>query len=77
MTPIKKRVARELAESWDHHGRNIIIEIEPPGLVSFREKGKRRKWTSTARWLMQMVIEQEVKRAKGKKRKAKRGLLTI
>jgi hypothetical protein len=59
MTQFKKRVIRELAENWDHHGRHIVIELTPPDLVSFRERGKSRKYTAQARWIMQKIIEHD------------------
>jgi hypothetical protein len=57
VTPLRKKVIRETSESWDHHGRRMIIEIEPPDLISVREKGTRRKFTCKAAWLMQKIIE--------------------
>lgn len=72
MTLLKKKVRREIERSFDHQGRNVILELEPPNLISFREKGRRRKYTSTTNLLMQLIIQSEKDRdlrtRKGKKR---------
>ena len=79
MTQLTKTVRRETAAlSPENHPRPIIIEIEPPGLISFREKGRRRRTTATISWLYQKAMEKEaaVRVAdKRKQRKQTRGLL--
>lgn len=80
MTILSKSLRRETLTPFDHNGRNIVIEIQPPGLVSFREKGRKKKWTAGAAMLMQWVMEHEYKKRmleKKKTRKAKRGLLSL
>ncbi len=71
MTLLTRKLKRETEIPADHHGRHIIIEIEPPQLISFREKGRRKKYTATVSWLFQQTVKQEAARliAERKKRK--------
>lgn len=75
MTPLNKKVVRETLETWDHRGRRIIVELAPPNLISFREKGTRTRWTATVRSVMQKLIEYGFKEKTG--RRPRRGLLRI
>lgn len=80
MTILKKRLVRETPAVWDRRGRTITIELEPPDLVTFREKGRRQRWTAPAALLMQWIIERTVtdrKRQRKKKRKALDDLLGL
>ena len=72
MTILKKRLRRELDCPADHRGRNIVIEIEPPGLVSFREKGRHNKVTVTASWLYQKALEKEAERIRAERKKQRK-----
>lgn len=76
MTLLKKPIKRETPIPADHHGRNIIIEIDPAGFVSFREKGLHKSVTVSVAWLYQKALEAEANRIVRTK-KAKRGLLSI
>lgn len=73
MTQLTKVVRRETAAlSPEIHPRPIVIEIEPPGLITFREKGRRRRTTATISWLYQKAIEKEVEARLAEKRREKR-----
>lgn len=80
MTELTKKLSREIPRTLDldrqSRGRFIVIEIEPPDLVSFRFKGTRRKYTATAARLMQWTIQAQVeqeRREKARLRKSRRG----
>jgi hypothetical protein len=71
MTQLTKTVRRETSIlSPEVHPRPIVIEIDPPGLITFREKGRRRRTTATISWLYQKAMEKEaaVRLAEGKRR---------
>ena len=78
MTLLTKKLKRETGGIFSLRVRDprpVIIEIEPPDLVSFRLKGMKTRFTAPAAWLMQKTIEAEVdRRIREKKaaRKAKR-----
>lgn len=74
MTVLKKKLSRELEQVFNYHnaGRPIVIEIEPNGLVSFREKGRRTRWTASANWLMAQVIWAEMSRRGAERRKRRK-----
>jgi hypothetical protein len=84
MTFLKTKLRRETPIVADHHGRPIIIELDPgpPVVVRFKEKGRRFAVDAPLRWLYQQVLTadaerkvREKKRARDRKFKAKRGLL--
>lgn len=74
MTLLKRKLSRELEQIFNFHkgGRPIVIEIEPVGLVSFREKGRRTRWTASANWLMAQVIWAEMSRRSAERRKRRK-----
>ena len=79
MTLLTKKLKRETGGIFSLYVRDprpVIIEIEPPDLITFRLKGMKTRFTPPAAWLMQKTIEAEVaRRLREKKaaRKAKRG----
>lgn len=86
MTLLTKPVRRETDIPADHHGRNIIIELDPgpPCVIRFREKGRRHRIDASVSWLYFQVVKadaerklRERKKQREEKRKAKRGLLSI
>ena len=76
---LTKKLVREIAVPWDWQKRNIILEIEPNGLVSFREKGRRRRWTIGIAWLKDATMRKiaEANRPQPKKRMASRGIISL
>ena len=82
MTPLKKKVRRETDVAADHHGRNIVIELDPgpPCVIRFREKGRRTAIDAPIGWLFFQCVKHDAERKmreRAKKKKAKRGLLSI
>ena len=69
MTQLSKKVSRESTLEFDR--RKIIIEIEPPGNLSFRMKGTRKRWSAPASLLMQWIIQADVEARMSKKRRVK------
>jgi hypothetical protein len=71
-TPLNRKLSRELAATLDvdraSRGRPIIIELDPPALISFRWKGTRRRYTAPAARLMQWTIQETVERARREQR---------
>lgn len=79
MTELNKRLSREVNRFLEldkaSRGRNIIIELDPPDLISFRWKGTRRRYTAPITKLMQWTIQATVesqRRERAKQRKLKR-----
>lgn len=78
-TQLTKRLSREVSALLEldrrSRGRPIIVEIEPPALISFRWKGTRRRYTAPIaklmQWTIQAVIEQERKEKRAARRKGK------
>ncbi|HEU5463459.1 MAG TPA: hypothetical protein VFV82_04970 [Candidatus Binatia bacterium] len=86
MTILNKKLRRETTIPADHHGRNIIIELDPgpPCVVRFREKGRRTAIDAPIGWLYYQALKAEAERRarkkaqeKARKKKAKRGLLAL
>lgn len=86
MTRLNKKVRRETDIPADHHGRNIIIELDPgpPCVIRFREKGRRARIDALVSWLYFQAVKadadrrlRERRKAKIKKRLERRGLLSI
>ena len=71
-TRILKREARTVSNT----GRPIIVEIESPNLLHFREKGRRTRYTTTFEACYSLACKQYVaflKREKAEKKKSKKG----
>lgn len=82
MTLLNKKVRRETSVPADHHGRNIVIELDPgpPCVIRFREKGRKSAIDAPITWLYFQAIKADAERKareKKKNRKVKRGLLSI
>jgi hypothetical protein len=84
MTFLKTKLRRETPIPADHHGRNIVIELDPgpPCVVRFREKGRRTAIDAPIGWLYFQAVKadaerklREKKRARDKKWRTKQGLL--
>jgi len=77
MTLLNKRLQRETSIPADHHGRNIIIELDPgpPCVIRFREKGRRHGIDAPIRWLYFQVLkadDERKAREKARHKKAKK-----
>lgn len=68
MTLLTSKLRRETNARLDldryTRGRPIIVELEPPDLISFKFKGTRKKYTVTIAGLMQHVIQAEIEAAR-------------
>lgn len=74
MTIIRKPVKRETRMPVFERGmRNVIVSIEPPGLVGFRLKGTRTTYTLPADKLWWHAMRCELAMRKREKAKAKKG----
>ena len=75
MTRLNKKVRRETFARLDldkfSRGRPIIIELEPPDLISFRWKGLQKKYSAPVSKLMQITIQAHVD-AERRERKRKK-----
>ena len=62
MTFLSKRVRREIPSRMSG-ARNLIIELSPAGIISIREKGRRRSYTvevTSLFWrLVKLAVEDE------------------
>ena len=60
-TVLTKALAREIEVTLDldahSRGRNIIVELEPNGIITFRFKGTQREYSATIPALLQHVIQ--------------------
>ena len=77
MTQLNRTLRREIPRMLDldkaSRGRFIIIiEIEPPDLISFRWKGMRRRYTAPIARLMQWTIQETVERERREKKAARK-----
>jgi len=70
MTTLKRKLQREAAAR--SLPRPLIIELEPPNLITLREKGRKKRFTTSTEALMLWLIEQEREQAR-KAKKRKRG----
>ena len=73
MTKLTGKLTRELGLTFE--GRAIVIDLEAPGDITFREKGTKRAWTMPASAVMQMVITRIVENGRTAPKKVRRGLL--
>lgn len=68
MTLLSKKLRREttaeLALDRFTRGRPIIVELEPPDLISFKFKGMKKKYTAPIARLMQSVVVAEIEAAR-------------
>lgn len=70
MTPLTKPVRRTARGMR----RGIVIELEPPNLITLREKGRRYRVTTTAEVLYVLLVKQDVETRRAVRRKnRKRG----
>lgn len=69
MTPLTKPVKRTARGMR----RGIVIELEPPNLISLREKGRRYRVTTTADVLYVMLVRQDVENRRRERQKRRRG----
>ena len=71
MTLLNKKLRRETNARLDldrfTRGRPIIVELEPPDLISFKFKGQKKKYTAPIARLMQSVIVAEIEAARRRK----------
>jgi len=78
VTNLKKPVRRETPAQF--RGRRLIVILEPPDLVTIKEKGRRKGYTLTVESIYVLAADAEARRqiAERRKRKprVKRGLLT-
>lgn len=79
-TMLKKTVVREIKE-WKHRGifgmggsggRNLIMSIEPGNVVSFREKGLRRRYDVDIESVFNMAVRRTILKEEEEKKKAKK-----
>ena len=75
MTKLKGKLTRELGVPYDHRGNAIVIDLEAPGSITFREKGKKHPYTLPAPLVMQLVIQKIADTVKPAPKKMNRGLL--
>lgn len=69
MTPLTKPVKRTARGMR----RGIVIELEPPNLITLREKGRRYRVTTTAEVLYVLLVKQDVETRRRERQKRKRG----
>lgn len=81
MTELNKKLRREVKRFLEldrfSRGRPIIVELEPPDLISFYWKGTRRRYTASIAWLMQKTIEAAVERDRRARSKSSKRLRRV
>ena len=70
-TKLNKVLRRDTGVPLDWRNRNIIIEIHPEGVLTFREKGRRRRFTLPIRSAFNYAIAIEYEARKREKEKEK------
>jgi len=54
-------VYRKTVEPFDHHGRQIVVGLEPGDVISFREAGTRKTYTIDIKWAYAQAIKKSVR----------------
>lgn len=73
MTIIRKPVKRETIFQVPERGlRNVIVSIEPPGIVGFRLKGMKTTYRLPSDYLWWVAMKAEIAFQKKEKAKAKK-----
>jgi hypothetical protein len=70
---VSTKLTKPVYRTLPHDGRDLIVGIEPPGIITFREKGTRRVYALGLRALfVRAVMDQvEAERATKRKRRAR------
>jgi hypothetical protein len=73
MTTLKKRLRRDTGIPADHHGRSIIIELDPgpPAVFRFREKGRRSSIECLINWVYFQAVKRDAEVKAREKQKQK------
>lgn len=69
MTQLKKPIKRESQSLY--RGKPIIFQIEPPGIIRVKEKGRRLWYETTIESVFTLAAKQHAERTR-KERKAKK-----
>ena len=78
-TVLKKTVVREIKD-WKRHGlfglggsggRNLVLTLEPGNIISFREKGLRKRYDVDIESVFNMAVRRTLQ-CEAKEKKAKR-----
>jgi len=65
----KKGVFRKTVEPFDHHGRRIVVGIEPGDVLTFREERCRKTYVLDIKWAFRQAVKMEVDKKRAEKRK--------
>ncbi len=68
---IKGSVYRRSVEPFDHHGRRVVVGLEPGDVITFREEGCRKTYSIDIRWAYRQAVKKAVEKEKAEKRAAK------
>ena len=63
-------VYRKTVEAFDHHGRRIVVGLEPGDVLSFREERCRKTYTLDIKWAFLQAVKKAVEKERAEKRKA-------
>lgn len=66
------RVARRTASPCDHHGRRLIVALEPGDIIAFREERRRKWFRAVISRLYVTVVKWTVDAERTEKRKARK-----
>lgn len=75
---ISGAVFRITVDSFDHHGRRIVVGLEPGDIITFREERCSQKYSLPIRWAMMRAVRNYAEQKaseKAKERKIRRGLV--
>jgi len=72
MTPIRKSVARRTVTPYDHHGRRVVVTLEPGDVLGLRWERTRRTFRAPIHRVMRQVIEWNVSAERAARRAARR-----
>lgn len=72
MTNLKRVVRRETAFVDPTIRRPLLIILEPPDLISLKEKGRRKAYSISASGLYTMLVKQEVEEKLRERRRRRR-----
>jgi hypothetical protein len=75
MTELRKTVARRTATAYDHHGRRVVVSLEPGDVIALRWERTRTTFRAPIHSVMRTVIRWNVdaeRAARKATRKARR-----
>lgn len=72
MTDLRKPVSRRTVEPYDHHGRRVVVTLEPGDVLALRWERTRRTFRAPITKIMRAVIDWNVTAERAARRAARK-----